>query len=493
MDVNSNIKNVRGTIMSLIQQIPKEFYKLFRTKNRDSYIGILVDLYKANMEEYNVFGMSKSLCRDLINETMVRLQIIWQEDEEEKDAPDTDGQMEMRTPASRSLNNLLKWGWLREEYDEQLNEEILTFPEYSQMFVELFWELSMDSDSQERESIMAIYSLLYTFHKDKDHNNDILKNAWKSSRRLTLMLTNMQDGMRGYFDRLSAQKNFIGIQKTLIDELNNSDSKKYAMLTTTDSFYRYKEQVKELISDILEENEDEEQELTQKFFLTEPDSKEARILERKRKMHEETSEYIIRIEREFDSIEKKYTTLIEQKSIFAQRALARVHFLMQEGMEDNENVATFIKMLTEDVRGNYVLEDFSKNLQFSKPHMQLDEKSLYQKRNNMEKAFEPKAVKVPEEQKEELSDFVPQPLYSGKELQEFREKNTIGGRFVVTEDSVQSMEDLEKLMLLWQQVTRETGNEENQKIILGREIKKDLDGKQNVTYTRLEIEEDTDV
>ena len=479
--------------MSLIQQIPKEFYKLFRTKNRESYIWILVDLYQVNMEEYNVFGMSKTLCRDLINETMVRLQIIWQEDEEEKDAPDTDGQLEMRTPANRSLNNLLKWGWLREEYDEQLNEEILTFPEYSQMFVDLFWELSKDNDSQERESIMAIYSLLYTFHKDKDRNNDILKNAWKSSRRLTLMLTNMQDGMREYFDRLSAQKNFIGIQKTLIDELNNSDSKKYAMLTTTDSFYRYKEQVKELISNILEENEDESLELSQKFFLAEPDSREAKILQRKQKIHEETSDYIIRIEREFDRIEQKYNTLIEQKSIFAQRALARVHFLMQEGMEDNENVATFIKMIAEDERGNTMLEEFSECLQFSKSHMQLDENSLYQKRNNTEKTFEPKAVKVQKEQKEELSDFVPQPLYSGKELQEFREKNTIAGRFVMTEDSVQSIEDLEKLMLLWQQITRETEKEDKQKILLGKDIKKDLNGKQKVAYTRLEIEEDTDV
>ena len=35
-------------------------------------------------------------------------------------------------------------------------------------------------------------------------------------------------------------------------EINNSDSKKYAILTTTDSFYRYKEAVKELIEENLE-------------------------------------------------------------------------------------------------------------------------------------------------------------------------------------------------------------------------------------------------
>ena len=60
------------------------------------------------------------------------------------------------------------------------------------------------------------------------------------------MLSDMQDGMRAWFDELSARKDFIGIQEVLVSELNNSDSKKYAILTTTDSFYRYKEAVKEI-------------------------------------------------------------------------------------------------------------------------------------------------------------------------------------------------------------------------------------------------------
>ena len=51
------------------------------------------------------------------------------------------------------------------------------------------------------------------------------------------MLANMQESMRGYFDELSRQKSFLGIQEVLVKEINNSDSKKYAILTTTDSFY----------------------------------------------------------------------------------------------------------------------------------------------------------------------------------------------------------------------------------------------------------------
>ena len=112
--------------------------------------------------------------------------------------------------------------------------------------------------------MLSVYSALFTYHSDSEKNNDILKNALRTSKRLGQMLSNMQDGMRSYFDDLSGMKNFIGIQKVLVEEINNSDSHKYAILTTTDSFYRYKEAVKELTSRILNENEKKKDEIEKK-------------------------------------------------------------------------------------------------------------------------------------------------------------------------------------------------------------------------------------
>ncbi len=477
--------------MSLMKQIPKDFYRVFRTKNREYYFAILVELYKANMEEYYTFGMTKNECRDVVNETMASLKIVWQEDEEEQEETVSQGQqMQMRTPAARCLSNLLKWGWLQEDYDEQLDEEIYSFPEYSQMFVELLWQLGLDSDSQERESILSIYSLLYTYYMDKDRNNDIIKNAWKTSRRLTQLLTNMQDGMRTYFDRLSKQSNFLGIQEVLLQEISNSDSKKYAMLTTTDSFYRYKEQVKELISQIIRENQEESFQLRQQWMQFTPETKEALRVERQMKRNEETNEYMIRIEREFDRIEEKYNGLIEKKTEFAKRALARVQFLLQEGMEQSENTATLIKMIGERPDGEEILSTFQKALRFSTPFTLFTEKSLYQKRGATEKQFTPKAVEMQLEEKENLTEFVPKPLYSVKELQEFREKNTSNGRFEVDETTVEKIEDLEKLMLLWQQFTADTEQDSEEKVTLGGNLKKTLEGENEVAFTQLVIKED---
>ena len=158
--------------------------------------------------------------------------------------------------ASVSLKHFEDWGWLRRDYDETLNSYVVSFPEYSQLFVELFQKLYSENDGKERESVLTVYSHLYTYSLDKEKNNEILKSALHTSRALLQMLANMQEGMRGYFDELSKQRSFRGIQEVLVKEINNSDSKKYAILTTTDSFYRYKEAVKELISRSIPERTD---------------------------------------------------------------------------------------------------------------------------------------------------------------------------------------------------------------------------------------------
>ena len=50
---------------------------------------------------------------------------------------------------SAILNTLIRWGWIKSDYDEQLNTYILSFPEYSQLYVELFKKLQSGEDSRE--------------------------------------------------------------------------------------------------------------------------------------------------------------------------------------------------------------------------------------------------------------------------------------------------------------------------------------------------------
>ena len=223
--------------MILKKKIPVDFYKLFRTKNRDAYMQFLVAIYEENNEVYASLGLTQEECVLIIENTIEKARIVWEEEDETDEGETPDALFPADSP-SGMLNRMIRFGWLKSDFDEKLNTSVISFPEYSQLYTELFKKMQSEDDSRERESMLSIYSALFTYHSDPEKNKDILKSALHSSRNLGQLLSNMQDGMRSYFDELSSQKHFIGIQQVLVEEINNSDSRKYAILTTTDSFYR---------------------------------------------------------------------------------------------------------------------------------------------------------------------------------------------------------------------------------------------------------------
>lgn len=445
--------------MILKKQIPRDFYKLFRTQNMDCYMMLLVSIYEENSEGYSSFGLTIEECSAIIRETIVKAKIEWKEESEDESGEASEMGISDASP-SGILKRLIDWGWLKSDYDEKLNSYILSFPEYSQLFVELFQKLQNEDDSKERESILSIYSALFTYHSDSEKNNNILKSALRTSKNLGQLLSNMRDGMRAYFDELSGKKNFIGIQEVLVDEINNSDSKKYAILTTTDSFYRYKEAVKELISQILNENEIQKMELTRQQKGYEKDSPLYVRGEHAIARCEEANMLVYQVEREFDLIERKYNKLIEQKSIFAKRALARIHYILQEGADEEDNIMKFIHLLDKSRKNEMILEELLDKISMTTPFRTFCDNSFYHRRESAENEFIPIAVGTEtKEQENEIADFVPKPLYTKKELNAFKKKNMKDGVFITTSDTVRSVEDLEKLLFLWQEMTESSGTE----------------------------------
>ncbi len=510
--------------MILKDRIPKEFYSLFRTKNMDAYMQIVVAIYEENNEVYASLGLTREECHAIIEDTVSKASIVWLEDEDTEaeqaggerqaavkknnfvaeSSPENVGDTDMAKKSSIKvavaenityeqhnfiytmtpsaiLSRLVKWGWLKSDFDEKLNTYVIAFPEYSQMYAELFKKLLVDDDSRERESILSIYSALFTYHSDPEKNNDILKNALHTSKNLGQLLSNMQDGMRSYFDELSRMKNFIGIQKVLIEEINNSDSKKYAILTTTDSFYRYKEAVKELISKILNQNDEKKVELEAIIATTQPGTIERKRFEYSLEYCDKATQLVYKVEREFDLIERKYNKLIEQKTVFAKRALARIHYILQEGTDDEDNIIKLINLLDHSAKKDEILEEMRGRMKFTAQFCNITDDSFPGRRERGSNEFVPFTIEDERRNEQDMADFVPKPLYTKKELQSFRNKNMRDGRFVTGEDTVESIEDLEKLLFLWQEETEERLGEDT--VSLDGEITKD----NGVTYSKLVI------
>ena len=451
--------------MSLMGKIPPDFYKLFVSKYMGYYVSFLVAVHEESSRSYSVLGLTEQECRAVINEKLTETTIDW-----DQDRFDEEGELLTRSNmASVCLGHFVDWGWLRRDFDETLNSYVLSFPEYSRLFVELFQKLSSEEDGAERESVLAVYSYLFTYSSDPEKNNEMLKSAWKTSRGLTQMLSNMQEGMRGYFDELSRKKDFRGIQEVLVKEINNTDSRRYAILTTTDSFYRYKEAVKELIDRNLRENELRRQELEQRRGEEPEGTPAAARAGRAVELCTEAMDLLYQIEREFDVLERRYNQLIEQKTVFAGRAAARIRYLLQEGAQEEDQTVLLVNLLDHGKRKEELLEELAARMKVTSSYGVITEKSFYSRRDKEKEAFLPGAVaEAPQAEKEELGEFVLRPLYTGKELRDFWNRSQKDGVFRAGKDTVRSMEDLEKLFFIWQEMTEQS--EGRQEIEIGEEV-----------------------
>lgn len=435
--------------MSIKSRIPKGFYKLFNSKYMEYYQLVLLTLYEESGQSYSLLGLTEDECQDIINEEIAKFTMDWSQDQFEDE-----GELLTRSNmASIMLRRLEEWGWLHKDYDETLNQYVVSFPDYSQMFVDVFQRLFSEDSSMERESILAVYSHLFTYSSDKEKNNDILKSALQTSKALLQMLANMQEGIRGYFESLSQKNTFLGIQEVLVNEMNNTYSAKYAILTTTDSFYRYKEEVKELIDKNLSENEMRKQMFIGKKLEIPKDSAVWHRNERAIDLCDEAMEILFQINREFDSIERRYNRLIDQKRTFAKRAAARIRYILVEGNIEEDRTKALVRLLNNSSRRGEILDDLGQRFGMTERFQVIKEKSFMRPRDGERAEFTPQRIETAEETGQNLEEFVVKPLYTQAELQAFREKNEVDGAFQVTEQTVQSVEDLEKLLFVWQETT----------------------------------------
>lgn len=435
--------------MSIKSRIPKDFYKLFNSKYMEYYQLVLLTLYEESGQSYSLLGLTEDECQDIINEEIAKFTMDWSQDQFE----DEGELLTHSNMASIMLRRLEEWGWLHKDYDETLNQYVVSFPDYSQMFVDVFQRLFSEDSSMERESILAVYSHLFTYSSDKEKNNDILKSALQTSKALLQMLANMQEGIRGYFESLSQKNTFLGIQEVLVNEMNNTYSAKYAILTTTDSFYRYKEEVKELIDKNLSENEMRKQMFIGKKLEIPKDSAVWHRNERAIELCDEAMEILFQINREFDSIERRYNRLIDQKRTFAKRAAARIRYILVEGNIEEDRTKALVRLLNNSSRRGEILDDLGQRFGMTERFQVIKEKSFMRPRDGERAEFTPQRIETAEETGQNLEEFVVKPLYTQAELQAFREKNEVDGAFQVTEQTVQSVEDLEKLLFVWQEAT----------------------------------------
>lgn len=108
---------------------------------------------------------------------------------------------------------------------------------------------------------------------------------------------------------------------------------------------------------------------------------------------------------------KKYNKLIEQKTVFAKRALARIHYILQEGSSDEDHIVKLINLLDHHANSPQVLEQMRDRIRVGTQFKNITDRSFYNRKNAEDAGFHPIAMEKHNEETQ-MTDFVPKPLYT---------------------------------------------------------------------------------
>ena len=422
-------------------EIPESFWGLFRSRNRQIYIDALLQV---NDEyQYSNYFLSREICIQTLSDHFARQKVTLEQEETEDD-------FDLLEPLStRILNWLLRTGWLRKVEDYGAMTVNIVIPDYAAVFVDAFAHLAGEDEDETQVYIQNVYGILFAFKNDPRSNISLLKTALINTRRLNKTLQDMLHNMDKFFSSLLEQRVYGDLLKEHLDGyVEEIVRKKYHILKTSDNFYLYKTDIKKWLGEMRQDYP---------WLL--------QVCERNKRLRgldirvEELEEQLDMIERGFDDIEHRIINMDREHTRYIRATVTRLNYLLNR--EDNMK-GLVIQLL------NHLSEAEGKEAQDREAERigalinlsqmtVISEKSLYKRRRLKQDFAEGLA---PEEETEELSGEEILKLnrirnrYSRKQIEEFILEKMDNGRLAVTEDTVASPEDFEKLVLAYDSSVR---------------------------------------
>lgn len=423
-------------------EIPDSFWALFRSKNRQIYIDALLQINEEY--QYSNYFLSKEICTatlsDYFSGNKVTLEIEEQEEEVESLEP----------VANRILNWLLKNHWLRKVDDYNNMTTYIVIPDYAAVFVDAFSHLAGEDEDETQIYIQNVYAILFSFRNDPRANIGLLKTALVNTRKLNKSLQDMLHNVDKFFESLLKQDNYSDLLKEHLDGyVEEIVQKKYHILKTSDNFYLYKADIKNLL-----------QEMRQSTEWLESVCKKNKQLRGIDLTVEDICEQLDLIEKGFSDIEHRIMNMDREHIHYIRATVTRLNYLLNT----EDNMKGLVIQLLNAISEQQEIEEKDAKIQkignimnFSYPSV-LSKKSLYKRRKSKQNFVD--ALEAEEEKTEELSKEDVLKLnkmkkrYSRQQIEAFVEEHMENGKFAVTKDTVGNNEEFEKLVLAYDQSIR---------------------------------------
>lgn len=174
--------------------------------------------------------------------------------------------------------------------------------------------------------------------------------------------------------------------------------------------------------------------------------------------------------------------LIEQKTVFAGRAAARIRYILMEGAVEEDRTVTLVNLLNQSGKQEEMLMKLADRMGLTERYKVMTDRSLYRRRENERDVFAPQAV-VAAETEEMLDSFVLKPLYTSQEIAEFRRKESGGWQIYGYRGDDTVGRRPEKLFFVWQEATEVADTDKE--IMVGKE----LESKDGYRFSELTVRE----
>ena len=422
--------------MRLQNEIPDSFWSLFRSVNREIYIEALLCINEEY--QYSNYFLTKEVCIQILSDMNARKRFELQREEN-----DTEFDM-LETPASRILNWLLKAGWLKRIEDYRTLVTNIVIPDYSAVFIDTFERLNSEDFEETNIYIQNVYATLFSFRNDPRANLSMLRTALVNTRRLNKALQDMLHNMDKFFSRLLEQ-NFYGdlLREHLDGYVEEIVNKKYHILKTSDNFYIYKNDIKQCLKEIRDDEEWIENVRARSKAMGDTGDDVLDLLEL--------------IERGFDDIEHRIANMDSEHTKYVRATVTRLNYLLS-GESDTKGLVVQLlnRMSASPERTEEMIQMTGTKMNLSLLEI-LSEKSLY-KRKKPRRDFI--SQMAPDETLEDLDreDVLKfnriQVRYSKKQIEEFIEEHMENEIMDVSQMEITNEEDFEKLILAYDYSTR---------------------------------------
>ena len=420
--------------MNIFDKIPENFFSILVSKNKNIYIDALFVLREAFKQEMTI--SKENIISRLINNLEEE---FYKEDFSEEDETN---ELKDNNVSSKAyiLLRKLKWaGWIEFEMQRDSFEEYVIIPDYSIKFIDLLYSIVEEKQVEYNSYVFATYSSLKLASMEKGETYNAIITAYNNTIQLIDELKSLYNSLGRFHRKMCNQDNINDIINEHFFEYKEYSDEMIFPRFTRDSVPRYKSPIKEMLKDILADEE---------------------LLKNTINIASKSSKYMSKEEAETDVLTKIRIVLeiyenidstmnqIEQKNTdYVRASVHRIQYLLTNDKELKGKLVNILK----NSKNEKVIEEMEKEVKLLRQEY-VSKDSIYI-RNSNDKRKQGKPMVLRKEKDIDSKTFYEfakslKNMYSNKTINEFMEKNFKNKPFINSQEiKLKTIEDLILLIL----------------------------------------------